>query len=156
MKIHELKGQLTKSAKRVGRGIGSGYGKTAGRGTKGQGARSGGNRRPGFEGGQNPLMQRLPKQRGFKSRNSKAQIAHTDQLNQLSTATVTADVLLEAGLITNAKKPVKLLARGELKKKVNVTLNAASAAAITQLQKAGGSFNEDPAQQLKKPAKAKS
>src|SRR3954447_20523366 len=69
MKIHELKIEGTKDRKRVGRGIGSGYGKTAGRGTKGQNARTGGGVRPGFEGGQNPLAKRLPKIRGFKPLN---------------------------------------------------------------------------------------
>src|SRR5687767_3074169 len=117
MKINQLSLKPARGTKRKGRGIGSGQGKTAGRGTKGQNARTGGGVRPGFEGGQNPLMHRIPKQRGFKSLGTKAQVIHTDQLNQFS-ARVGLDELLAAGLISDSRLPVKLLKRGELTKKL--------------------------------------
>ncbi len=83
MKFHELETTAHKSGRRVGRGIAAGRGKTAGRGTKGQKARTGSGRRPGFEGGQNPLMQRLPKLRGFRSNRVPAENVYTGQLNDL-------------------------------------------------------------------------
>lgn len=119
MKYNELNLPAKKDRKRVGRGIGSGYGKTAGRGTKGQNSRTGGGVRPGFEGGQNPLLQRIPKLKGFTSRSPKTQVVHTDQLNIFKAgATVNPQSLFEAGLIDNLNIPVKVLLRG----KVNVAL----------------------------------
>ena len=100
MKYHELTSTSQKSPKRVGRGIAAGQGKTAGRGTKGQGARTGSSKRPGFEGGQNPLMQRLPKLRGFRSLKPKAENVYTDQLVALGTK-VDNKVLAEKGLTTS-------------------------------------------------------
>lgn len=130
MKTHELKHQKPRQGKRIGRGIGSGRGKTAGRGTKGQNARSGGNLPPYFEGGQNPLIQRLPKMRGFKSRRPKAQIIHTDQLNRFKAGeTIDGKALLEAGLIKDLKIPIRLLARRSLDQAVKVEVSAASAGA---------------------------
>lgn len=121
MKYNELNLPAKKDRKRVGRGIGSGYGKTAGRGTKGQNSRTGGGVRPGFEGGQNPLLQRIPKLRGFTSRNPKAQVVHTDQLNVFkSGATVSPQTLLDAGLISDVKVPVKVLLRGKLEHTVKL------------------------------------
>src|SRR3990167_3629800 len=99
MKIHDLKALTKQSRKRVGRGISAGQGKTAGRGTKGQNARTGGGVRPGFEGGQNPFMHRVPKRRGFKSRAAKTEVIHTDQLNHFK-GNVTLDSLAKAGLIS--------------------------------------------------------
>lgn len=146
MKYHQLNKSNKQTRKRVGRGTGSGYGKTAGRGTKGQNARSGGRVRPGFEGGQNPLAKRLPKVRGAKSRhrrsNDTAEI-HTDQLNQFKAGTkIDKTKLKEAGLIGDSKKPVKLLKRGELSKAVKVELDKASSAAVSAVESAGGSFNQ--------------
>lgn len=141
MKAHELKVSSKQSAKRVGRGIGSGTGKTAGRGTKGQNARSGGGVRPGFEGGQNPLYRRIPKKRGFKPRiQVKFQAVNVGDLEVLSTKTIDAKALAAVGLVKYADRPVKLLGNGELKKAVSVKLNAASASAKQKIEKAGGKF----------------
>jgi large subunit ribosomal protein L15 len=139
MKYNELNLQANKTKRRVGRGIAAGRGKTAGRGTKGQGSRTGSSARPGFEGGQNPLMQRLPKLRGFKSHKTKHENVFTDQLAALG-ATVDNQKLADAGLVPSAYVPVKLLKRGELSKKVTVKLQAASATAVEAVEAAGGSF----------------
>lgn len=143
MKYNELTPTTPKSRKRVGRGIAAGQGKTAGRGTKGQGARTGFSKRPGFEGGQNPLMQRLPKLHGFRSNKVKAENVFTDQLNDLG-AKVDNQVLANKGLVSGPYVRVKLLNRGELTKKVSVSLQAASEGAIEAIQKAGGDFNAVP------------
>src|SRR3954468_18778222 len=100
MKYNELQPVKSKSPKRVGRGIAAGQGKTAGRGTKGQGARTGSSKKPGFEGGQNPLMQRLPKLHGFKSHKVRAENVFTDQLEALG-ATVDNQVLADNGLVSS-------------------------------------------------------
>lgn len=139
MKYNELASPVSKSKKRVGRGIAAGQGKTAGRGTKGQGARTGFSKRPGFEGGQNPLMQRLPKLHGFRSFKVKAENVYTGQLNDLG-AKVDNQVLADKGLVSSPYVRVKLLNRGEVTKKVTVSLQAASATAIEAVQKAGGEF----------------
>jgi len=139
MKYHELSAPANKSKRRVGRGIAAGQGKTAGRGTKGQGARTGYSKKPGFEGGQNPLMQRLPKLHGFRSFAVKAENVFTDQLNDLG-AKVDNIVLAEKGLVSSAYVRVKLLTRGELTKKVDVSLQGASQSAIDALEKLGGKF----------------
>jgi large subunit ribosomal protein L15 len=139
MKYHELQVESKKSLKRVGRGIAAGQGKTAGRGTKGQGARTGSKKKPGFEGGSNPLMQRLPKLPGFKSKRVPAEVVYTGQLDKLG-AKVDTTVLAEAGLVSNPYVQVKLLVQGEVAKKHEVKLAGASAAAIEALQKAGGNF----------------
>lgn len=142
MKYHELKTDKTKKTRRVGRGISAGQGKTAGRGTKGQGARTGFSRRPGFEGGQNPLMQRLPKLVGFRSYKPKAEVVYTGQLDAFGTKTIDNAVLAEAGLVTNAYTKVKVVLNGEVTKKVTVKLQSASAGAVAAIQKAGGSFEQ--------------
>lgn len=141
MKYNELKTASKSSAKRVGRGIAAGQGKTAGRGTKGQGARTGYSKKPGFEGGQNPLMQRLPKLRGFNSKAVKAENVYTDQLDKLG-ATVDNAKLAEAGLVSSPYVRVKLLKRGDVTKKVTVSLQGASETAVEAVQKAGGSFKK--------------
>lgn len=142
MKYHQLQVNSPKTSKRVGRGIASGQGKTAGRGTKGQMARTGSKRRPGFEGGQNPLMQRLPKLHGFRSLQTKAETVYTGQLDKLASKTVTAKVLAEAALISSPFVVVKLLSKGALTKQLSVELPAASQAAIAAVEKAGGSFKQ--------------
>src|SRR5438128_999530 len=109
MKFHELKTNTPKSAKRVGRGIAAGQGKTAGRGTKGQMSRTGAKKRPGFEGGQNPLAQRLPKLQGFRSHKPKAENVYTGQLDALSAVAIDTFALAEAGLISNPYVRVKLI-----------------------------------------------
>lgn len=143
MKFHELDVKANRSARRVGRGISAGQGKTAGRGTKGQKARTGNGRRPGFEGGQNPLMQRLPKLRGFRSARPKAENIFTGQLGDLG-ASVDNFTVFEAGLTSSPYVRVKLLVKGDVTKKVTVKLQAASTTAIEALQKAGGSFSLTP------------
>ncbi|MDB5166789.1 MAG: ribosomal protein [Candidatus Saccharibacteria bacterium] len=141
MKFNELDVKKNKQITRVGRGIAAGKGKTAGRGTKGQGARTGKKLRPGFEGGQTPLMQRLPKLRGFRSHHIKPEEVYTGQLEDLKGKNVDTAVLAEAGLISSPFVKVKLLVRGELTKAVTVNLPAASAQAIAAVESAGGSFN---------------
>jgi len=139
MKIHELETPKTAAKKRLGRGIGSGTGKTAGRGTKGQNARSGGKRKPGFEGGQTKLAQRLPKARGFKAVHPvDFQIVNISDLENITASTIDAEVLYKAGKIADPKKIVKLLGNGELTAKLQVTVTKASKSAIAKIEKAGG------------------
>lgn len=140
MKFNELKANKNKTTKRLGRGISSGKGKTAGRGTKGQGARTGSSKKPGFAGGSNPLMQKLPKLPGFRSYRSPAENVYTGQLDQFANKTVDASALAAAGLISSPYVKVKLITKGELTKKVTVKLSAASESAIAAVESAGGSF----------------
>ena len=142
MKFHELQTSKPKAAKRVGRGISAGQGKTAGRGTKGQGSRTGSSAKPGFSGGSNPLMQKLPKLPGFKSHRVAPETVYTGQLEQFGGKTVDANALAEAGLISNPYVHVKLIVKGELTKKVTVKLSAASESAIAAVQSAGGTFEK--------------
>ncbi len=123
---------------RRGRGHGSGNGKTAGKGHKGQKARSGAPR-VGFEGGQMPLYRRIPK-RGFNNRNTKEIVAiNVDVLNRFEDGTVvTIETLLDTGIIKNPKDGVKILGNGELTKKLDVKVNAFSAGAATKIQALGG------------------
>jgi len=142
MKLNDLKATAgsRKGRKRLGCGIGSGHGKTAGRGHKGQKSRSGGKVARGFEGGQMPLIRRLPK-RGFTSMAKGYQLVNIGQLDKFDDgANVDAAALFEAGLVRNAVDPIKLLANGELSKKVNLSVTAASAAARAKLESAGGSL----------------
>jgi len=126
-------------ATRVGRGIGSGLGKTSGRGHKGQKARSGGGVRPGFEGGQMPLHRRLPK-RGFTNIFKKEIVnVSLEDLNQFEQGTVvTPELLVEAGLIKSVKDGVKILANGELDKALTVQVHGCSKAAAEKIAAAGG------------------
>lgn len=142
MKYHELQTATPKRAKRVGRGIAAGQGKTAGRGTKGQGSRTGSKDKPGFAGGANPLMQQLPKLPGFKSHRTPAENVYTGELEQFGGKTVDANVLAEAGLISHAYVTVKVIIKGELTKKVTVQLPQASASAVAAIEAAGGSFTK--------------
>jgi len=123
---------------RRGRGHGSGNGKTAGKGHKGQKARSGAPR-PGFEGGQMPLYRRLPK-RGFKCRNSKEIIAiNVGALDRFEDgAEITVDTLMESGLVTNPRDGIKILGGGEITKKFTVKVNAVSESAKAKIEAAGG------------------
>lgn len=128
----------TKSKKRVGRGIGSGLGKTSGRGQKGQKARSGGGVRRGFEGGQTPLYRRLPK-RGFKNINSKTYTEVTlTMLNKSNATEVTAETLLEEGIIGKINDGIVVLASGNLEKKLTVKATRFTKAAAEKIQAAGG------------------
>ena len=142
MKLHELQPAAgsVKDVKRIGRGHGSGQGKTAGKGHKGQKARSGGSIRPGFEGGQMPLQRRMPK-RGFN--NIFAKEFATINVSELekrfeSGAVVDADALIECGAIKDAKDGVKILGNGELTKSLTVKAVKFTAAAQEKIEKAGG------------------
>ena len=123
---------------RRGRGHGSGNGKTAGKGHKGQKARSGAPR-PGFEGGQMPLYRRIPK-RGFTNRNTKEIVAINLEVLEAfeNGATVSVDTLIEKGIVKNPRDGVKILGRGELTKKLNVQANAFSASAKEKIEALGG------------------
>jgi large subunit ribosomal protein L15 len=128
----------TKNRKRVGRGHGSGLGKSAGRGDKGAQQRSGFKRRPWFEGGQMALARRLPK-RGFTNIFRKeSQIVNLEAIESLGLDTVDPQILADNGLVRSALKPIKILGDGELKSKVTITASAFSASAKEQIEKAGG------------------
>lgn len=141
MKLHELKPAegSRKERKRLGRGIGSGQGKTAGKGHKGQNARSGGGVRLGFEGGQTPLFRRLPK-RGFTNINRKEYaVVNLDALNVFEDGTeVTPELLIETGLVKKELAGVKVLAKGSLEKKLTVKAHKFSSAAKEAIEAAGG------------------
>lgn len=142
MKLHELKPAegSRKERNRVGRGTGSGNGKTAGRGTKGQNSRSGGGVRPGFEGGQNPLFRRLPK-RGFTNINRKEYtVVNLDTLNRFEEGTeITPALLIETGVVSKERSGIKILGNGTLEKKLSVTAHKFSASAKEAIENAGGS-----------------
>lgn len=141
MKLHELKntkGSRTE-ATRVGRGTGSGKGKTATRGTKGQNSRSGGGVRPGFEGGQTPIFRRLPKI-GFVSQNRKDyKIITLGEIEKFNFTDINNKTLFDNKIIKNEDLLVKILANGELTKKVNVNVAKVSKSAKAAIEKAGGS-----------------
>jgi len=141
MKLHELKPAAgsRQARTRVGRGIGSGLGKTSGRGQKGQKARSGGGVRPGFEGGQMPLYRRLPK-RGFTNIFKKELVnINLDVLNSFENGTVvTPELLVEKGIIKNLKDGLKVLGNGSLEKALTVKAHGFSKAAAEKIEKAGG------------------
>ena len=143
MKLHELQPAAgsVKEVKRIGRGHGSGQGKTAGKGHKGQKARSGGSIRPGFEGGQMPLQRRIPK-RGFNNKVFATEYA-TVNVSELEKrfengAVVDADALIESGAIKKVLDGVKILGNGELTKKITVKAAKFTAAAKEKIEKAGG------------------
>jgi len=141
MKLHELSPAPGSKhpVKRLGRGIGSGTGKTSARGHKGQNARSGGGVRPGFEGGQNPLYRRLPK-RGFTNPFRKEYaIVNLDQLNGFAAGTeVTPELLIESGIVRNPKSGIKVLGNGEVKVQLTVKANKFSQSAVEKIQAVGG------------------
>ena len=142
MQLHELNAGSRKKRKRVGRGPGSGLGKTCGRGHKGAKSRSGFKNKRGFEGGQTPLKRRLPKF-GFTNPNRQNyQLINLDRLEKLEQLTDGASLemqqMLEMGLIRNTKTPVKLLGRGSLTKKIKITVDKASRGAVESVTQAGG------------------
>jgi large subunit ribosomal protein L15 len=143
MMIHEITKSVGKhrSRKRIGRGDGSGHGKTSGRGHKGAASRSGWTRRPGYEGGQMPLIRRMPK-RGFSNVQFRT-MYHVVNVRHLEArcddgAAVTAETLAKAGIIRDAKRPLKVLGDGDLSKKLDVTAAKFSAAARQKIEAAGG------------------
>ena len=142
MQLHELNAGSRKKRKRVGRGPGSGLGKTCGRGHKGAKSRSGFKNKRGFEGGQTPLKRRLPKF-GFTNPNRQTyQLINLDRLERLEQLTdgtsLETQQMLEMGLIRNTKTPVKLLGRGSLTKKIKITVDKASRGAVESVTQAGG------------------
>lgn len=140
MKYHELQVAATPDRKRVGRGIAAGQGKTAGRGTKGQGSRTGKKLRVMFQGGQRPLAQAVPKARGFKSMRTPAQVVYLDHLNAFKGKTVDNMALFEEGLIGAPYQAVKVIIRGELTEKVTLHVAGASKNVVAAIEKAGGTF----------------
>lgn len=141
MKLHELEKNIgaTKEKKRVGRGSGSGLGKTCGRGQKGQKARSGGSINPVFEGGQLPLYRRLPK-RGFSNAMFKTEYAviNIEELNRFEDGTVVTPALLrETGIIKNQLSGIKVLGEGKLEKKLTIQANKFSKSALEKIEESG-------------------
>ena len=128
-----------KARKRVGRGVGSGSGKTSGRGHKGAGSRSGSKRRAWFEGGQMPLQRRVPKFGFYSPFRTEYSVVNVDQLENLKDVTeITPEVLRDLGLIRNFNKPVKILGQGDLKKKLAIKAHKFSKSATEKIEKAGG------------------
>jgi len=142
MKLHSLiapKG-AHKKRKYLGRGSSSGHGKTSTRGSKGQTSRSGRATYPGFEGGQSPLIRRMPK-RGFTSKFAKVyQVVNLERLSQIKEEVITPALLLEKGLVKSKNKMVKILGDGELKSAITVQAHAFSKSAQEKIKKAGGKF----------------
>jgi large subunit ribosomal protein L15 len=142
MKYNQLTVTANKSKKRVGRGISAGQGKTAGRGTKGQGARTGKKLSASFQGGQRALVQAIPKNRGFKSLKTPAQVVYLDHLNAYNNKTVDNFTLFEDGYVATPFHTIKVIARGELTAKVTLNVQAASQSVQEAVTKAGGSFTK--------------
>ena len=148
MKIEDLKPApgSVKNNRRVGRGSGSGHGKTSCRGHKGQNSRSGGGVRPGFEGGQMPLQRRVPK-RGFTNRNHKEfTVLNMKDLERIGLDVVTPETLVECGAVKNLRDGIKILGTGELTKAFTVKANAFSATAMDKIKAAGGTVEVISAQ----------
>ncbi len=143
MKYNELTVTASKNKKRVGRGIAAGQGKTAGRGTKGQGSRTGKKLAANFMGGQRSLVTAIPKHRGFKSLRTPAQIVYLDRLNELK-GTVDNFSLFEQGYVATPFHTVKVIARGELTAKVTLKVQGASKSVQQAIKKAGGTFEKVP------------
>lgn len=152
MKYNELQIDASKNKKRVGRGIAAGQGKTAGRGTKGQGSRTGKKLGAMFQGGQRALVQAIPKARGFKSLRTPAQVVYMDHLNAFDGKTADNFTLFEQGYIATPFHTVKVIGRGELTAKVTLKVQAASKSVQEAITKAGGTF-EKTATPLRKSTK---
>jgi len=152
-KYNELLATANKDKKRVGRGISAGGGKTAGRGTKGQGARTGKKLGATFQGGQRTLVRAVPKARGFKSLRTAAQVVYLDTLNGFKGKTVDNAALFEQGYISTPFHSVKVITRGELTAALTVKVAGASKSSQEAIAKAGGSF-EKTAVPLKQSTKA--
>jgi len=141
MKYNDLQVSANKKSIRAGRGIAAGRGKTAGRGTKGQNSRTGKKLRAMFQGGQRPLAQAVPKNRGFKSLKAPAQVVYADNLNAMK-GLVDNMTLFEAGMIATPFHTVKIIGRGELTAKLDVKVQAASKSVQEAILKAGGTFEK--------------
>jgi large subunit ribosomal protein L15 len=133
-----------KNRKRVGRGDGSGHGTYCGRGVKGQKSRSGFSRKRGFEGGQLPLIKRLPRKRGFTNIfRTEYNLVNVEELNRFEAGSeVTPDRLVEAGVVKSIGRPIKILARGDIGHPLSVKANRFSAAAKAKIEAAGGTVEE--------------
>lgn len=142
MKYNDLEVNRNTRPTRFGRGIAAGKGKTAGRGTKGQKARTGHRKMPaGFMGGQRAIMQAIPKLKGFKSLHDKATVVYTDRLNELS-GKVDNFTLADKGLISSPYIKVKVISRGKLTANLSLETQFASKTAVEAIKKAGGSFKK--------------
>jgi large subunit ribosomal protein L15 len=144
MKFNDLQVGTHKDRTRVGRGISAGQGKTAGRGTKGQNSRTGKKGYATFMGGQGPLMQRVPKLRGFKSIRVPAQVVYSDELNDFEGKVADNASLASAGYIATPYHSVKVIMRAEITAKLTVKVQGASKHAVEAIVKAGGSFEKVP------------
>lgn len=142
MKYNQLSLDSKQSKKRVGRGIAGGQGKTAGRGTKGQGARSGSKFGPKFMGGQLPLVKAAPKTKGFKSTRTPAQVIYLDTLNTFEGSIADNKSLFEAGYVSTPFHSIKVIARGELKKSLTLRVQGASKSVQAAITAHGGSFEK--------------
>lgn len=156
MKLHDLKPSVGahKESKRLGRGPGSGRGKSAGRGNNGQSARAGSGPHRAFEGGQNEITRRMPFKRGvgFFNRYSVVyEVFNIGDLAESQAEAITPEILLQAGLIKNLKKPVKILGDGDIARPLNVTVHKVSASARQKIEAAGGSITELPWVVVRKP-----
>lgn len=160
MDLQNLKSKkgARKDRKRIGRGNGSSLGTYSGRGMKGQNARSGGNVRPGFEGGRTPFIQKMPKLKGFKNPNSQPfQVVNVSKLEVFDdNSTVTSQSLFEKGLISKIKQPVKILGDGNFTKKLTVKIDKVSKSAAEKIKKNGGNVEPVKAEPEKKAKDTKS
>lgn len=143
-KYNELQIFANKNKKRVGRGIAAGQGKTAGRGTKGQGSRTGKKLSSSFHGGSRTLVTAVPKARGFKSIKTPAQVVYMDHLNAFKGKLVSNETLFEEGYIASPYQAVKIIARGELTEKVDVKVQGVSKSVLAAITKVGGTFEKVP------------
>lgn len=150
MKYNELNLTANKNPKRVGRGIAAGQGKTAGRGTKGQGARTGHKKRAIFQGGSRSLVQAVPKARGFKSKRPMTQVVYLDNLSQLKGKEVDNFLLAEEGFIKTPYLKTKVITRGEIDGAITLKVQAVSKSSLEAIEKAGGSFVATPVPQRAK------
>lgn len=150
MKYNELNLTANKNPKRVGRGIAAGQGKTAGRGTKGQGARTGHKKRAIFQGGSRSLVQAVPKARGFKSKRPMTQVVYLDNLSQLKGKEVDNFLLAEEGFIKTPYLKTKVITRGEIDGAITLKVQAVSKSSLEAIEKAGGSFVATPVPQRTK------
>ena len=150
MKYNELNLTANKNPKRVGRGISAGQGKTAGRGTKGQGARTGHKKCAIFQGGSRSLVQAVPKARGFKSKRPMTQVVYLDNLSQLNGKEVDNFLLAKEGFIKTPYLKTKVITRGEIDGAITLKVQAVSKSSLEAIQKAGGSFIVTPVPQRAK------
>ncbi len=150
MKYNELNLTANKNPKRVGRGISAGQGKTAGRGTKGQGARTGHKKRAIFQGGSRSLVQAVPKARGFKSKRPMTQVVYLDNLSQLKGKEVDNFLLAKEGFIKTPYLKTKVITRGEIDGAITLKVQAVSKSSLEAIKKAGGSFIATPVPQRQK------